>query len=319
MKQQYFEAQGSARWQEFERLLEQLDARERRAAPGFPALYRRVCQDLALARDRQFSRQLIERLNRLALRGHEHLYQARGPTRRQLGDFVAHGFPAAVRAEWRLFLFTSLLFYGTGLGLTLLIVAQPELAYSLLDSQTLAELESVYDPSNGRLGVPRDASSDVAMFGFYIWNNISIAFRTFASGLVFGLGTLLIVVFNSIFLGVTFGHLTQAGSLVPLSSFVIAHGSFELTAILLAGVAGMRLGLSLVAPGNRSRLRALREAGRHALPIVYGAGGMLLVAAAIEAFWSPRILPLEIKYGVGAALWALVFGYLLLAGRVRAD
>ena len=319
MKQQSFEARGSERWRQFEALLAKLDAREREAAPGFPALYRRVCQDLALARDRQFSRQLVERLNRLALRGHEHLYQARGPTRRQLADFVAHGFPAAVRGEWRLFLFNSLLFYGAGLTLALLIVAQPELAYSFLDTQTLADLESMYDQTNGRVGVPRDASSDVAMFGFYIWNNISIAFRTFAAGLAFGLGTLLIVVFNSIFFGVIFGHLTQAGSLVPLSSFVIAHGSFELTAILLAGVAGMRLGLSLVAPGNRSRLQALRDAGRRALPIVYGAGGMLLIAAAIEAFWSPRMLPLEIKYGVGAAMWVLVFGYLLLAGRARAD
>jgi uncharacterized membrane protein SpoIIM required for sporulation len=81
----------------------------------------------------------------------------------------------------------------------------------------------------------------------------------------------------------------------------------------------MRMGLSLVAPGRRSRLQALRDGARRALPIVYGAGGMLLVAAGIEAFWSPRILPLEIKYGVGAGLWALVFGYLLLAGRVRAD
>jgi len=319
VKQQSFEAQGGERWAEFETLLAQLDARERKAAPGFPALYRRVCQDLALARDRQFSRQLVERLNLLALRGHEHMYQARGPTRRQLADFVAHGFPEAVRGEWRLFLFNSLLFYGAGLALALLIAAQPELAHSFLDAQTLADLESMYDPANDRVGVPRDASSDVAMFGFYIWNNISIAFRTFASGMVFGLGTLLIVVFNSIFFGVTFGHLAQAGSLVPLSSFVIAHGSFELTAILLAGVAGMRLGLSLVAPGNRSRLQALRDASRRALPIVYGAGGMLLIAAAIEAFWSPRMLPLEIKYGVGAALWALVFSYLLLAGRSRAN
>lgn len=319
MKQQSFEARGSERWREFEALLAQLDARERKAAPDFPALYRRVCQDLALARDRQFSRQLVEQLNRLALRGHEHLYQARGPTRRQLADFVAHGFPEAVRGEWRLFLFNSLLFYGAGLALALLIVAQPELAYSFLDTQTLADLESMYDQTNERVGVPRDASSDVAMFGYYIWNNISIAFRTFAAGLVFGVGTLLIVMINSLYLGASAGHLLNVESATRLFGFVIAHGAFELTAMLLSGVAGMRLGLALLAPGLRSRRQALRDGARAALPVVYGAGVMLVIAAGIEAFWSPRPLPVGLKFAVGAALWLLVGGWLAFSGRRRAD
>ena len=70
---------------------------------------------------------------------------------------------------------------------------------------------------------------------------------------------------------------------------MIAHSAFELTAMLLAGVAGMRLGLALVAPGARTRLAALRDAAQRSLPILAGAGLMLVVAAGIEAFWSPRI------------------------------
>lgn len=319
MKQEQFERQGAERWDSFESLLVELESRRRERAAEFPPLYRLICQDLALARDRQFSRSVVERLNRLALQGHQHLYQARPWARRQVWEFVAREFPAAVRAEWRLLLAITLLFYGMASALAWLVFDRPELVHSFLEPAAIGRIEEMYDPDNPRLGVPRDADDSVAMFGFYVSNNIGIAFRTFAAGLVFGIGTLLIVGFNSIHLGVIFGHLTRVGSGTPLYTFVIAHGAFELTAILLAGVAGMRLGLALVSPGDRSRLQALRDAGRAALPIVYGAGLMLLVAAGIEAFWSPHPLPATLKYAVGAGLWALVALYLMLAGRTRAD
>ena len=224
-----------------------------------------------------------------------------------------------MRAEWRLLLFVSVLFYGTAGVLAAALQLQPELVYSFLDPATLAQIEAMYDPATERLGSAPDAASDVARFGYYIWNNISISFRTFAAGLLFGVGTLAIVGFNAVYLGLVFGHLTRVGFGEPLRSFVIAHGAFELTAILLCGVAGMKLGLSLLAPRNRSRLQALRDAARGALPLVYGSGWMLLLAAGIEAFWSGRPLPVTTKYAVGAAMWLLVSSYLLLSGRARAD
>jgi len=319
VKQAQFEHQGAARWDDFETLLTALESGNGERAAEFPHLYRRICQDLALARDRQLSRPLVERLNHMALRGHEHLYQARRFSMRGALQFVSRDFPRAVRSEWRLVLFTSVLFYGLALGIALMVQQQPELVYSFLDPGTIADLETAYDPSDGRIGQPRDAEDDVAMFGFYIWNNISIAFRAFASGLIFGIGTLVVLVFNGIYFGVVAGHLAHVGFGTSLASFVIAHGAFELTAILFSGVAGMRLGLALVAPGPRSRLQALRDASQRALPLVYGAGGMLVIAALIEAFWSPRPLPPELKYSVGAVLWALVALYLLFAGRRRAD
>jgi len=87
----------------------------------------------------------------------------------------------------------------------------------------------------------------------------------------------------------------------------------------LAGAAGMRLGLALVAPGAHTRLSALRAAAAQSLPIIAGAALMLLVAAGIEAFWSPRLLPARVKFGVGAMLWALVALWLGLAGRAGGD
>src|SRR5258706_13794580 len=87
------------------------------------------------------------------------------------------------------------------------------------------------------------------MFGFYVWNNVSIAFRTFASGLAFGVGTLASLAYNVLDLGLIAGHLIRKGAAQPFLGFVIAHGAFELTAMLLSGVAGMRPRPPPLAPG----------------------------------------------------------------------
>jgi uncharacterized membrane protein SpoIIM required for sporulation len=100
--------------------------------------------------------------------------------------------------------------------------------------------------------------------------------------------------------------------------FVIGHGAFELTAIVLSGAAGLRLGFALLAPGRLSRGQALLTAGRESVRILYGAAGMLVIAAFLEAFWSSAALvPPPVKYGVGAFFGAVVLLYLWLGGRTR--
>ena len=98
---------------------------------------------------------------------------------------------------------------------------------------------------------------------------------------------------------------------------MIAHGAPELTAIFLAGGAGLRMGWAVLAPGSWRRVDALRRAAAECLPVMYGVFALLVLAAFIEAFWSSRELAPQIKYGVGAACWALLALYLLFAGRQR--
>ncbi|HXZ85866.1 MAG TPA: stage II sporulation protein M, partial [Myxococcota bacterium] len=244
MKLAAFEAQGRPRW---DRLAAQLDALERGkgASDGveladWPALYRQVCNDLALARDRQLSSALVAELNQLALRGHQLLYQARAGQWRGLARMVTREFPRAVRREWRLVLLCHLLFYSLALGLGAIAVRSPDVIYSFVDESGVREYEKMYDPEHGLVMKARGAEDDAQMFGFYIWNNVSIAFRTFASGLAFGVGALLSLVWNALSLGLVAGHLTREGSAEPFFAFTIAHSAFELTAMLLAGAAGMR-------------------------------------------------------------------------------
>jgi uncharacterized membrane protein SpoIIM required for sporulation len=162
----------------------------------------------------------------------------------------------------------------------------------------------------------RSASTDWMMFGFYIRNNISVAFQCFAGGLFLGLGSIFFLAVNGAFAGALAGYLTERGLSSTFFSFIATHSAFELTAIVLSGAAGLRIGHSLLAPGRLTRRHALVLASRDAVVLVYGVIAMLLVAAGIEAFWSSAnwLSPL-VKYGVASLCWAAVFGYFIFQGR----
>jgi uncharacterized membrane protein SpoIIM required for sporulation len=178
--------------------------------------------------------------------------------------------------------------------------------------------EEMYNPVNRTLGSARESDTNWQMFGFYISNNIGVSFRTFASGLLFGVGSIFFLVFNGLIFGAVAGHLTNVQYTETFFTFVVGHGSFELTAIVISGAAGLKLGYHLLNPGNRTRLDALKQAGSIAIRLVYGVIVMLVIAAFIEAFWSSNnILVAWQKYAVGAGLWILVIAYLTLSGRGR--
>ena len=119
----------------------------------------------------------------------------------------------------------------------------------------------MYDPANKRLGM-READTSLVMFGFYIWNNVRIGFQTFAGGLLAGVGSAWFLGANGVIIGAVAGYLTQVGYGETFWSFVAGHSSLELLAIVLSGAAGFRLGLAVIAPGNRSRKAALVAAAQ---------------------------------------------------------
>lgn len=325
MRQAAFEQQHQRDWSRFEAWLDQHEQRRGGAAGAphadrlpdaeVPRTYRRICQQLALARDRQYSPELVDQLNRLALRGHHLLYGARSGRASTALDFLAEGFPRLVRAEAPLVAAAAALFFGPLVALVAALQWFPDFVHYLLAPESLARFQEMYDPGNERLG-RRAADGNVMMFGYYIWNNVKIGFQTFATGLAFGLGSIFYLVTNGVLIGAVAGYLTQAGFAEPFWSFVAGHSALELVAIVISGAAGLRLGAALVAPGQRSRTAALAAAARPAVRLMYGAAAMFVLAAFVEAFWSPLTsFPPATKYAVGLALWAVVLGYLALGGR----
>jgi uncharacterized membrane protein SpoIIM required for sporulation len=315
MKQASFETLHASEWSAFERLLED-DRRALRQEGDFPRLYRRVCQHLALARDRAYGPDLVDRLNALALRGHRVLYGAEGMRRNRLAEFFLRELPRRVREERATVLAAALLFLAPLALVALALQRYPDFVAYLLSPRELADLQRMYDPANPHPGV-RAADSNVLMFAFYIWNNVKIGFQTFAGGMLLGLGTIVYLVLNGLQIGAAAGYLTQIGYGVPFWSFIAGHSAPELTAIVLSGAAGLRLGAALIAPGRVTRRAALAAAARRAVQLVYGAAALFTFAAFVEAFWSPLgIVPAQVKYAVGAVLWSALLAYLgLLGGR----
>lgn len=324
MKQQLFEEKYQAGWLRFREQLLALEGQADQAISlhQFAQQYRKVCYDLALAKERHYSPQLVDYLNDLALRGHQQLYHSNnsGLLHRFLA-FVLGGFPQAVRKEWRMVLLGMALFYLPALLFGAIIYFNPPVAFSFFSAEQINQFSDMYNPAmHESMREARGSSDDLAMFGFYIKNNIGIGFQTFAGGILLGLGSLFFLLYNGLAIGGVAGYLTQLGYIDSFYTFVIGHGAFELTAIGIAGAAGMKMGFALIMPGQLSRRWALVQGAKEAIPLVYGVILFLLIAAFIEAFWSPAaVVANSIKYAVGAGLWLFVLLYLTLAGRARSQ
>lgn len=316
MKQTIFEHRHQKQWQTLEQWLGDLDQHKKIDAIDFSQHYRQVCQHLALARERHYTPYLVERLNLLVLRGHQHFYQTQEPLVSNIVDFITFGFPHWIRTEYRFVFLSANLFFGTGLLMFASVLLNPELVYSVLDVHEVMSMEAMYDPDSDRWGYPRGSESHFFMFGFYIRHNITIGFQTFAGGILFGLGTLFFLIFNGLFLGCIAGHLTHMGYIVPFYSFVVGHSAPELIGIVLAGAAGMKLGSALISPGRLTRLQALRKNATESIYLIYGVIFLLLCAAFIEAFWSSNaLIDPRTKYTVGGILWLGFLSYFTFGGR----
>lgn len=310
MKQLEFENRYKAFWNTMEATLQSGAEVEPALLSSFPKDYRRLCQHLAMAKSRRYTSGLVGRLNRLVQQGYEAIYGQSLDNKASILEFLVYGFPAALRANARFLWIAGIAFVLPYAAIMVACIMNDQLIYSVMDSGNVRMMESMYDPSAGKLGRERQSDSDIQMFGFYIYNNIGIAFKCFSTGVFLGLGSLFFLSFNGLSIGAVSGHLTALGYTETFYPFVIGHGSFELTAIVFSGAAGLMLGFSILAPGQHTRRRALQNAAKDAIKIMYGVFVMLLIAAFIEAFWSSSsTLPNVVKYTVGACLWVLVYYY----------
>jgi uncharacterized membrane protein SpoIIM required for sporulation len=317
-----FEQAYQAEWTELENSLTVLAGRKDTplmppiSGARFAALYRRACEHLALARARSYPAYMVDRLERMTAEAHQVIYHRREIGAGLIRRLLAHDFPVAVRDHLG-YVTTALLTFALPMIVVgLLVYWRPELILSVVSAETAASFEAMYSPAADSIGRTRDASTDWMMFGYYIRNNISVAFQCFAAGLFVGLGSLFFLAYNGAFSGAVAGYLVDRGLSSTFFSFVVTHSAFELTAIVLAGTAGLRIGHALLAPRRLTRRQSLIEASKDVTVLLYGLTAMLLVAAAVEAFWSSaNWIPRPVKYSVAALCWATVVGYFALQGR----
>jgi len=315
-------------WKRFEQLVGPLQGTSWKNLTGkqvteYSRLLREVSHDLAVVRAHGWDLRLEAYLNDLASRGHNTFYRAPPGTTNAVVRYFTTDFPRLMRRNAGFMLAGCALFFVPFFLSWGLVLADPELVHRVVPSEQLEQLDEVWgkegwyekEQESSADALPGFAEERTGMFGFYVFNNVGIAFRTFALGLTLGVGTVVTLLSNGIAIGATFGYVHSQGNMGRILSFVVTHGAFELTAIGISGGAGLMIADAMLHPGARSRGEALMARGIEAVQVAGGAGGMLAVAAVLEAYWSPAPLPAEVKYAVGAAMWLLVFAYIVFAGR----
>lgn len=306
-------------WRDLEELVVSAQAGLRKMAHEgivrLSPLYRSVCADLAAAQAARYSAPLVSYLRDLTASAHTVLYGPHGVSSRgSLRHAWLVAFPRAVRQHRGAMALSALLFFVPFAIGAVLALRDPAFAFRVVPEAMLRPLTEAYAHgfSDGR-----GDGEGAMMAGFYVYNNVGIALRVFALGIFAGLGSAFYLVHNGLSIGAVLGYVTSQGAGGNIVTFMLGHSALELGAIVLAGGAGLSLGWSIVAPGDRTRLASLQHRARELLVIVGGAAVMLCLAAMIEGFWSASSAPDGVKVGVGSTLLVLVTAYVLLAGRTR--
>ncbi|MEM7455223.1 MAG: stage II sporulation protein M [Planctomycetota bacterium] len=320
MKRDRFIRQRTPYWKRLELLIDQTKGKSASSLNGkqiteLSHLYRMVCYDLSMVKSREWGTQLEQYLNDLVAQGHNCLYRKRPPTFAAILNFFTSGFPRTLRKrKW--YFYTALALFAVPFfaGMILALV-DPVLAESVIPAEMLEEASDSYSEELYVAIDEKYFGERTFMAGFYVFNNVGIALKIFSTGVFLGIPTIKELLFNGIVLGMISGYVASQGHGDEFFSFVISHGSFELTGIVIAGAAGLLLGFGLIKPGRRSRSETLAEYGKDAVLLAIGAAVMLMIAALIEGYFSPMAIPSIVKYVVGTLMWLVVIAYLALAGR----
>jgi uncharacterized membrane protein SpoIIM required for sporulation len=305
-----FVAERSPTWTELEDLVGRAGNRPSRlGANGVRRLgttYRAAVADLAIAR-RQFpGHPLLGRLERLVGRARVLVYQAPA-TRGSFREFVTSGYWRRVRERIGLVALAAVCLFGPALLAGYWAWRDPGAASGLVPDQFQYVTEPRVRGEDWGVSLGQQAAFSSEIFT----NNIRVAILAFAGGVLAGVGAVLVLIYNGALLGATFGLAVGAGNGPPLFQQVTAHGVLELSCIVVAGAAGMRMGWALIDPGNRPRGIAFREEARAAAEMLLGTAAWLVVAGLVEGFVTPSGqnlgTVLVVGFGLGLAFWAGVF------------
>ncbi|MEC3914126.1 stage II sporulation protein M [Nocardia sp. CDC160] len=273
--------------------------------------YRLASQQLARLQTREADPELIAGLSAVLTRARGRILSARIDTLREIGYFFTHRFPAAVYRAWSWWVSVASVFLigSAALGAW---VANSEAARRHLGLDT--DTDALTRPGGEFETYYYEHSHDA--FAAKVWTN-----NAWVSATVLFLGVLILpavymLFMNALNLGISAGLMAAAGRLGPFFGWLLPHGMLELTAVFVAGGAGLKLGWTLIDPGRESRARALARQGRATAVIALGLVGVLLVSGFLEGFVTPSGLPTALRVGIGALAELGFLGYVLGRGRI---
>jgi uncharacterized membrane protein SpoIIM required for sporulation len=276
-------------------------------------LYQRTSTHLSYARTTFADPGLLLRLSQLVSSAGAVIYGTRPRTWRSAGRFFTATFPAAL---WRIRPFLAVSFALTfvpAIGIAVWLAHSP----TALDAAAPAAVRAAYIDEESNHYYTDHPSAEFATTVFT--NNLRVAITAFATGILLCVPTAVILFVNGANLGVAAGLFASVGKMPQLLGLLIPHGLIELTSVIIAGAAGLRLGWTLIDPGDRWRRAALAEEGRRAVVLVMGTACTLLVAGLIEGFVTGSALPTTTRVAIGVVVEVAFLLYAFLLGRAAAE
>ncbi|HMS24592.1 MAG TPA: stage II sporulation protein M [Acidimicrobiia bacterium] len=276
----------------------------------FATLYRSTCADLAFARREYAGDAIHYSLETMVARCSSMMYEHRAIDKRKVLYFITTGAFASIAQRPRLLFASFLLMMVPWVASSFYAVANPENAHGLAP----AGVESVIERPSADFQLSPDekaqASSEI------LTNNIRISFFAFVGGITAGVVTIITMIYNGVALGTTFGLTVEAGNGGVLWGFVFPHGFLEISCLIVAGAAGLRVGWALVSPGFRTRARALREEGRQALASALVVAVSLFLCGIVEGTISTSGVSAPVGITIGLSLFSIFWG-LVIQGGIR--
>jgi uncharacterized membrane protein SpoIIM required for sporulation len=272
-------------------------------------LYQRVSAHLSHARATFGNVGLNSRLTRLVADANGVIYGKRARTIGTIVTFVADTFPAAVWRSRRFVMVAALLTFGPALAMgSWLAVSDRAVEASAPEAVREAYLEEDFESYY--------SSEPAAQFATEVTvNNIQVSILAFALGIFGCVGAAYILIFNGANVGFAAGLFHAAGEAPKFWGLILPHGLLELTAVVVAGAAGLRLGWAIIAPGDRTRTDALTEEGRRSVVIIIGLIVAFIVAGTIEGFVTGSSLGTPVRVGIGIAVELAFIVYVVTQGR----
>jgi uncharacterized membrane protein SpoIIM required for sporulation len=316
LKSQRFRQEREADWRRLERLITKV---EKGSAADLsdddilaaPVLYRSALSALSVARATSLDRGLIDYLETLCARSYFFVYGSRETLRRQLLAFFRGGWPQAVKGLWRETLVSAALMVLGAVVAAWLLHGEADWYYAFMPKAMSGGRDPAASTEMLRSTLFHGDKDGLSFFATFLFtHNAQIAILAFALGFALCLPTAGLVLYNGATLGAFFTLFASRGLGVEAGGWLLIHGVTELFAVTLAGAAGFKIGWAVAFPGERRRLDAIAEAGRHAATVMGGVVVMLFLAGLLEGFGRQLITFTPARYGVAAAtalMWGLYF------------
>ncbi|ORB30881.1 stage II sporulation protein M [Mycolicibacterium parafortuitum] len=272
-------------------------------------LYQRVSTHLSIVRSSSSDAVLVGKLSGLVARARAVVTGAHAPLWREFARFWTVSFPVVVFRSWRWWVASGAAFYLVAAVVAVWVARNPEVQAAI---GTPSEIAQIVNHDFADYYSEHPASS----FALQVWvNNAWVAAQCITMAILLGIPIPYILFQNAANLGVNAGLMFDAGRGDIFLGLITPHGLIELTAVFVAAGVGMRLGWSVIAPGDRPRSQVLAEQGRAVVSVAIGLVAVLLVAGAIEGFVTPSSLPTAARVTIGVLALAAFIGYVVYFGR----